>query len=409
MKWAEEIDKLGLGLYFLLCIFAIANINSVDAELGKKQLIFFGISVFVGIIIFFTRNKFFENMASIIYVGGVLLLIGLFPFGKEILGQKNWYKFGSFTMQPVEFAKIGTALMLANYVAGPDFNIKNKKSLWTALAIIAIPAVVVLAIPDVGSLLVFGAFFIALYREGLSGWLFGLGFLFAVVFLVSLAINPLYVVLGILIITGLLIFFNYYKISWNIISIASIVGSVLVLSGLAMASPKILEKLPKHQRERIEVLYKGERMFRDTSGYNLLYSKTAIGSGGLWGKGYKEGSVTQGKFVPEQQTDYIFCTVGEEWGFIGSATLIICYVLYIGRIYYLAEKQKSTFNRVFGYSFASILLLHFCINLGMVMGLFPTVGIPMPYFSYGGSSLLAFSMMTFIFFKLNYADRNSLV
>ncbi len=409
MKWAEGIDKLGLGLYFLLCIFAIANINSVDAELGKKQLVFFGLSVFVGIIIFFTRNKFFENMASIIYVGGVLLLIGLFPFGKEILGQKNWYKFGSFTMQPVEFAKIGTALMLANYVAGPDFNIKNKKSLWTALGIIAIPAVVVLAIPDVGSLLVFGAFFIALYREGLSGWLFGLGFLFAVVFLVSLAINPLYVVLAILIITGLLIFFNYYKISWNIISIASIVGSVLVLSGLAMASPKILEKLPKHQRERIEVLYKGERMFRDTSGYNLLYSKTAIGSGGLWGKGYKEGSVTQGKFVPEQQTDYFFCSVGEEWGFIGSATRIICYVLYIGRIYYLAEKQKSTFNRVFGYSFASILLLHFCINLGMVMGLFPTVGIPMPYFSYGGSSLLTFSMMTFIFFKLNYADRNSLV
>ncbi|ODM53382.1 rod shape-determining protein RodA [Elizabethkingia meningoseptica] len=409
MKWYEGIDKLGLGLYFVLCIFAIANINSVDSTLGQKQLIFFGISVFVGIFIFFTRNKFFENMASIIYVGGVLLLIGLFPFGKEILGQKNWYKFGSFTMQPVEFAKIGTALMLANYVAGPDFNIKNKKSLWTALAIIAVPAVVVLAIPDVGSLLVFGAFFIALYREGLSGWLFGLGFLFAAVFLVSLAIDPIYIVIAIFVIAGGLIFFNYSRMSWNIISIGSIAGSILVLCGLAMASPKILEKLPKHQRERIEVLYKGEKMFRDTSGYNLLYSKTAIGSGGLWGKGYKEGSVTQGKFVPEQQTDYIFCTVGEEWGFAGSAALIICYVLYIGRIYYLAERQKSTFNRVFGYCFASILLLHFCINLGMVMGLFPTVGIPMPYFSYGGSSLLAFSIMTFIFFKLNYADRNSLV
>ncbi|WP_407482441.1 rod shape-determining protein RodA [Elizabethkingia meningoseptica] len=409
MKWYEGIDKLGLGLYFVLCIFAIANINSVDSTLGQKQLVFFGISVFVGIFIFFTRNKFFENMASIIYVGGVLLLLGLFPFGKEILGQKNWYKFGSFTMQPVEFAKIGTALMLANYVAGPDFNIKNKKSLWTALAIIAVPAVVVLAIPDVGSLLVFGAFFITLYREGLSGWLFGLGFLFAAVFLVSLAIDPIYIVIAILVIAGVLIFFNYSRMSWNIISIGSIAGSILVLCGLAMASPKILEKLPKHQRERIEVLYKGERMFRDTSGYNLLYSKTAIGSGGLWGKGYKEGSVTQGKFVPEQQTDYIFCTVGEEWGFAGSAALIICYVLYIGRIYYLAERQKSTFNRVFGYSFASILLLHFCINLGMVMGLFPTVGIPMPYFSYGGSSLLAFSIMTFIFFKLNYADRNSLV
>ncbi|PIF43579.1 rod shape determining protein RodA [Chryseobacterium sp. 52] len=409
MKWAEGIDKLGLGLYFLLCIFAIANIYSVDQKLGEKQLVFFGISVFVGLLIFFSRSKFFENMAGIFYIGGVLLLIGLFPFGKEILGQKNWYKFGSFTMQPVEFAKIGTALMVANYVSGPDFNLSNRKSLLTILAIIGIPAVVVLAIPDVGSLLVFTAFFIALYREGLSGLLFGVGFLFAGVFLISLAIDPLYVVGAIVLITGGWIALNYYKMSWNVISIGSIAGSILLLCGLAFASPSILEKLPKHQRERIEVLYKGEKAFRDTSGYNLLYSKTAIGSGGMLGKGYREGSVTQGKFVPEQETDYIFCTVGEEWGFIGSAVLVLCYMVYIGRIYYLAEKQKSTFNRVFGYCFASILMLHFTINLGMVMGLFPTVGIPLPYFSYGGSSLLAFSIMTFIFFKLNYSDKNSLV
>jgi len=409
MKWTEGIDKLGLGLYFLLCIFAIANIYSVDQKLGEKQLIFFCISLFVGLIIFFSRSKFFENMAGIIYIGGVLLLIGLFPFGKEILGQKNWYKFGSFTMQPVEFAKIGTALMVANYVSGPDFNLKNKKSLWTTLAIIGIPAAVVLAIPDVGSMLVFIAFFIALYREGLSGMLFGIGFIFAGVFLISLAIPPLYVVIAILVIAGVLIAMNYHRMSWDVISISGISGSILLLCGLAFGSPYILEKLPKHQRERIEVLYKGEKAFRDTSGYNLLYSKTAIGSGGLTGKGYREGSVTQGKFVPEQETDYIFCTVGEEWGFIGSAVLVFCYMIYIGRIYYLAERQKSTFNRVFGYCFASILLMHFSINLGMVMGLFPTVGIPLPYFSYGGSSLLAFSMMTFIFFKLNYSDKNSLV
>jgi rod shape determining protein RodA len=409
MKWAEGIDKLGLGLYFLLCIFAIANIYSVDQKLGEKQLIFFCISLFVGLIIFFSRSKFFENMAGIIYIGGVLLLIGLFPFGKEILGQKNWYKFGSFTMQPVEFAKIGTALMLANYVSGPDFNLKNRKSLWTTLAIIGIPAAVVLAIPDVGSMLVFIAFFIALYREGLSGMLFGVGFIFAGVFLISLAVPPLYVVIAILVIAGVLIAMNYHRMSWDVISISGISGSILLLCGLAFGSPYILEKLPKHQRERIEVLYKGEKAFRDTSGYNLLYSKTAIGSGGLTGKGYREGSVTQGKFVPEQETDYIFCTVGEEWGFIGSALLVFCYMIYIGRIYYLAERQKSTFNRVFGYCFASILLMHFSINLGMVMGLFPTVGIPLPYFSYGGSSLLAFSMMTFIFFKLNYSDKNSLV
>ncbi|MDF2551917.1 MAG: rod shape-determining protein RodA [Chryseobacterium sp.] len=409
MKWTEGIDKLGLGLYFLLCIFAIANIYSVDEGLGKKQLIFFGISLFVGLIIFFSRSKFFENMSAIIYIGGVLLLIGLFPFGKEILGQKNWYKFGSFTMQPVEFAKIGVALMLANYVSGPEYNLKNRKSLLTTLAIVGIPAVVVLAIPDVGSLLVFTAFFIALYREGLSGLLFGIGFLFASVFLVSLAVNPIYVVIAIVLIAGALIFLNYYKMSWDIITISSIAGSIILLCGLAFATPYVLEKMPKHQRERIEVLYKGEKAFRDTSGYNLLYSKTAIGSGGMWGKGYRQGSVTQGKFVPEQETDYIFCTVGEEWGFVGSAVLVLCYMIFIGRIYYLAEQQKSTFNRVFGYSFASILLMHFSINLGMVMGLFPTVGIPLPYFSYGGSSLLAFSMMTFIFFKLNYADKNSLV
>jgi len=409
MKWTEGIDKLGLGLYFLLCIFAIANIYSVDQKLGEKQLVFFCISLFVGLIIFFSRSKFFENMAGIIYIGGVLLLIGLFPFGKEILGQKNWYKFGSFTMQPVEFAKIGTALMLANYVSGPDFNLKNKKSLWTTLAIIGIPAAVVLAIPDVGSMLVFIAFFIALYREGLSGLLFTVGFIFAGVFLISLAIPPVYVAVAVLVIAGVLIAMNYHRMSWDVISISRISGSILLLCGLAFGSPYILEKLPKHQRERIEVLYKGEKAFRDTSGYNLLYSKTAIGSGGIWGKGYREGSVTQGKFVPEQETDYIFCTVGEEWGFIGSAVLILCYMVYIGRIYYLAEQQKSTFNRVFGYCFASILLMHFSINLGMVMGLFPTVGIPLPYFSYGGSSLLAFSMMTFIFFKLNYSDKNSLV
>ncbi len=409
MKWAEGIDKLGITLYILLCVFAIINIYSVKEELGQKQLIFFGLSLFVGLIIFLMRTKFFENMSAVIYVGGVLLLIGLFPFGTEILGQKNWYKFGGFTMQPVEFAKIGTALMLANYVSNPDFNIKNTKSLYTALAIIAIPGVVVLMIPDVGSLLVFFAFIMALYREGLSGWVFGVIFTFAAIFLISIAVNPLYIVLAILAIAAVLIFLNYYRISWNVINISGIILTIVMLSALSFASPYILTKLPKHQRERVEVLYKGEKAFRDTSGYNLLYSKTAIGSGGLMGKGYKQGSVTQGKFVPEQETDYIFCTVGEEWGFVGSVILILCYAVFIGRIYYLAENQKSTFNRVFGYCFASILLIHFAINLGMVMGLFPTVGIPLPFFSYGGSSLLAFSIMTFIFFKLNYADKNSLV
>jgi len=312
-------------------------------------------------------------------------------------------------MQPVEFAKIGTALMVAHFVSGPNFNIKYRKSLRTVVLIIAVPALVVLAIPDVGSLLVFGAFFIALYREGLSGWFFGVIAILAAVFILALALNPIYVVLGLLVLMAGIILVNYGKIRWNVYTFGNIGGTLIVLSALAFATPTVLEKLPKHQRERIEVLYKGEKAFRDTSGYNLLYSKTAIGSGGFWGKGYKQGSVTQGKFVPEQETDYIFCTVGEEWGFFGSALLLLAYSVYIARIYYLSERQKNHFNRVFGYCFASILLIHFAINIGMVMGLFPTVGIPLPYFSYGGSSLLAFSIMTAIFFKLNYADKNSLV
>jgi rod shape determining protein RodA len=336
-------------------------------------------------------------------------LLGLHVLGSEIKGQKNWYKIGGFTMQPVEFAKIGVSLMLASYVSGPDFNLNNRKSLLTTLAIIGIPAIAVLSIPDVGSLLVFTAFVIALYREGLSGWLFGIGFILATVFLLSIAINPIYIVLGLLAIYLIYIFLNFGRIIWTVPTIVTFLGTFLILAGISFGTPKILEKLPAHQRERIEVLYKGEKAFRDTSGYNLLYSKTAIGSGGFWGKGYKEGSVTQGKFVPEQETDYIFCTVGEEWGFLGSTLLVIFYAVYIGRIYYLAENQKTTFNRVFGYCFAGVLLMHFAINLGMVMGLFPTVGIPLPYFSYGGSSFLAFSIMTAIFFKLNYTDKNSLV
>lgn len=409
MRWTEGLDKLSLFLYLAISLFAVANIYSVDEGLGTKQFIFFCISLVAGMVIFLMRTKFFENFSSIFYFGGVLLLIGLFPFGTEILGQKNWYKIGSFTMQPVEFAKIGVALMLANYVSSGNFDIKQKRSLYTVLAIVGVPAIVVLMIPDVGSLLVFTAFFIALYREGLNGWFFGVIGIFAAVFLVALAVNPLYVVAAIAVVYGLFLFSNGKRMHWSPVSVAVVAGSFAILAGLAYGAPAILEKLPKHQRERIEVLYKGEKAFRDTSGYNLLYSKTAIGSGGFFGKGYMEGSVTRGKFVPEQETDYIFCTVGEEWGFFGASLLVICYAVFIGRIYYLSEKQKNAFNRVFGYSFASILLMHFMINLGMVMGLFPTVGIPLPYFSYGGSSFLAFSLMTFIFFKLNYADRNSLV
>ncbi len=409
----KGIDTIGVLAYLVLCIFAILNIYSVDEGLGTKQFIFFVLSLILWGMIFAIRYKFFENFAPIFYLGGVLLLLGLFPFGKEILGQKNWYKIGSFTMQPVEFMKIGTALMLANFVSNGSFTPTNS-NIFKALIIIGIPATIVLAIPDVGSLLVFFAFAIALYREGLNGRFFTTIGVFTIIFLISIYlvvnnINPLYEIIAIVLISIFIITKNFRTLIKNIPILGGIVVITIFLSGFVFFTPKILEKLPKHQRERVMVLYEGEMKYRDTSGYNLLYSKTAIGSGNIFGKGYREGSVTRGKFVPEQETDYIFCTVGEEWGFVGSTALILLYAFYIGRIYYLSEKQKSIFNRIFGYSFASILLMHFGINIGMVIGLFPTVGIPLPYFSYGGSSLVAFSIMTAIFFKLDYTDRNALV
>lgn len=407
MRWTEGIDKLGLWLYFLIVLFGIANVYSVDEASGIKQAVWFGISLVVALTIFLMQGRFFESFAPIFYIIAVFLLIGIFPLGKEINGQKNWYVFGPISLQPVEFVKIAISLMLASYVGNPDFNLKTQRSLLTSFALIGIPGVLVLLQPDVGSLMVFVAFVIALYREGLSGWLFVVGFSIVSVFLLSLVIAPIYIVGGVILLTLLGIYFS--RMRWDIPNIAIIVGGLAFVSGLSFGAPVVMEKLPKHQRERIEVLFKGEKAFRDTAGYNLLYSKTAIGSGELFGKGYREGSVTQGQFVPEQRTDYIFCAVGEEWGFLGSSVLVIVYAVYIARIYFLAEKQKTIFNRVFGYCFASILLMHFSINIGMVMGLFPTVGIPLPYFSYGGSSLLAFSIMTAIFFKLNYEDHNSLV
>lgn len=409
-KIFRGIDWLMLFLYLFIALFVIANIYSVDSSSGTKQLIWLLISLTLGTSTFLVRPKFFENFAGLFYILGLFLLAGVLFFGSYVNGAKAWYRIGGFSLQPVELAKISTALMLANYIDSPNFNIKNNQSLAISFLIIFIPIVLILLQPDVGSILVFIAYFIALYREGMTGWLFVIGFYFLFLFLVSIWI-PSWII--ILILASLIISFLFIfrkKIRWNQqINILFIIIFLSISSLVSICSPFIFENLPKHQKERILVLYEGERKYRDTAGYNLLYSKTAIGSGGFWGKGYKQGSVTAGKFVPEQQTDYIFCTVGEEWGFVGCTILICLYTCLIARIYYLAETQKSAFSRVMGYSLASILFMHFLINIGMVIGLFPTVGIPLPFFSYGGSSLLGFSLFIFIFLRLNYSDRNRLI
>lgn len=409
-KTFRGIDGLMLFLYLLIAFFGITNIYSVDNSLGIKQFFWWMASLIVGIFTFLARPKFFENFAGLFYILGLLLLVGVLIVGADINGARAWYRIGGFSLQPVELVKISTALMLANYIDSPNFNIKKIQSLAVSIIIIAIPIILILLQPDVGSILVFIAYFIALYREGMTGWIFIIGFYFAILFLFSIWVSSWIIISILFFIILIFLYILRRKIKWNHpLNILFIVSFLLISSIVSISSPFIFEKLPNHQKERILVLYEGERKYRDSSGYNLLYSKTAIGSGGLLGKGYRQGSVTAGKFVPEQQTDYIFCTVGEEWGFVGSTILIILYACLIARIYYLAETQKSTFSRVVGYILASVLLMHFLINIGMVIGLFPTVGIPLPFFSYGGSSLLGFSLFIFIFLRLNYADKNSLI
>lgn len=453
------IDLPLLLMYLFIVLFGITNIYSVSEDFGIKQLTWFFISTCVGLLIFAIRVQFFENFAGVFYVIGLMLLVLLFPLGKEINGAKAWFVFGPVSLQPVEFVKIATALMLGNFINSPTYSFQNLDSKIKIFATVLIPILLILAQPDVGSILVFTAFFIALFREGLNGIIFIVGGYFLILFLSSLkSIDNAIVYLTIISIFLLIFYLNSFFINKFIYTIFIITSSLLVVYvffynelntnlkyalfviffilllltiffrernkklifliiflvslasiPLMILSPIIFSKLPKHQKERIDVLFEGEAKYRDTAGYNLLYSKTSIGSGGLFGKGFNNGTVTDGGFVPEQHTDYIFSVVGEEWGFLGSSILLIVYACFIMRIYYLSDQQKSSFHRVFGYCIASIFFMHFIINVGMVIGLFPTVGIPLPYFSYGGSSLLAFSVMFYIFLRLNFFDNRSLV
>ncbi len=407
----SNIDFTVLFLFLCIVSFGILNISSVAPDNGSKQLIFFGVAIIVGLFFFLIQSIVFESTSFIMYIFGILLLVGVLLFGKVINGAKAWYVLGPINVQPVEFVKIATALTLAAVVNSSDFEINSRKSLLQLAIILGLPIILLLLQPDVGSILVFAAFFIALYREGFPGYWFILGLYAIVIVLFSITYDPKWVIVGIItfaILMALVLYF-FKPIQYSKGVTISLILAVVLSSGLSYSSGYLFSKLATHQKERIMVLIEGENAYRDTSGYNLLYSKSAIAGGELTGRGYKEGTVTKGKFVPEQHTDYIFCTVGEEWGFVGSTILIIIYTLFIARIYYLSERAKGKFLRVYGYCFASIILMHFMMNIGMVLGLFPTVGIPLPYFSYGGSSLLSFTVMFFIFLRLVYADNASLI
>jgi len=363
----------------------------------EKQLIFIVLTIPLIFIILSVDGKFYEKYASIIYGISLLSLAGLFLFGKTIAGQRCWYAFGSFTLQPSEFAKAATALALAKYLSDTQINLKDVNRQIQVLAIVFLPVMLILPQPDPGSALIYSIFIVVLYREGLPAWYVWTGFIAILLFVLTLVLEPQYVILMAL----LVIVFVHFKSRLGDRNL--VLSSILLalISGFVLSVNYVFENVFKqHHRDRFNILL-GKAVDMKGIGYNTNQSEIAIGSGGWFGKGFLEGTQTKGGFVPEQHTDYIFTTVGEEWGFIGSLLVVALFVGLFLRIIYLAERQKTKFSRVYGYCVAGILFIHFFVNIAMVLGIFPTIGVPLPFFSYGGSGLWGFTILLFIFIKMD--------
>ncbi|GHA42741.1 rod shape-determining protein RodA [Salinimicrobium marinum] len=407
-KSISNFDWISIALYLLLVAIGWVNIYSASlsdvstsffdtSQVYGKQLVWIILSIFLIILLLSIEAKFYERFASVFYVVSLISIIGLFFFGKTINGATSWYQIGGFTLQPAEFAKVATALALAKYVSDIQTDIRNLNGQFKAFIIIILPALIILPQPDAGSALVYSAFFFPLYREGLSGVYLVVGLSSIVVFVLTLLFGPLWISVGVIVL-ALLAYFLQKKKKPGMIAY---IGIIITAIALSFSVDYIFENIfEQRHRDRFNIVL-GKEVDSRGIGYNTNQSEIAIGSGSWFGKGWTEGTQTKGNFVPEQHTDYIFSTVGEEWGFVGSSVVLILFTFLMLRILYLAERQKSQFNRVYGYSVAGILFIHFFVNIGMVIGVLPTVGIPLPFFSYGGSSLWAFTILLFIFIKLD--------
>jgi rod shape determining protein RodA len=398
---ANNIDWISILIYTALVILGWLNIYSSSLasmeDTYQKQLIFIVLAIPLIIIILAVDGKFYEKYASIIFAVSILSLIGLFFFGKTIAGQRCWYAIGSFTLQPSEFAKTATSLALAKYLSDTQINLKDVARQWQALAIIFLPVMLILPQPDPGSALIYSIFIIVLYREGLPAWYVWTGFITILLFVLTLIFEPQYVIL----IGLLMLIFVHFKSRLADRNIVLSTILFLLISGFVLSVDYLFDNVFKqHHRDRFNILL-GKTVDMKGIGYNTNQSEIAIGSGGWIGKGFLEGTQTKGGFVPEQHTDYIFTTVGEEWGFAGSIAVIALFAGLFLRIIYLAERQKTKFSRVYGYCVAGILFTHFFVNIAMVVGIFPTIGVPLPFFSYGGSGLWGFTILLFIFIKMD--------
>lgn len=407
------IDWALVVIYMILVLIGWINIYAATiteeqlpllnftTEYGK-QLLWICLCLPIILLTLLFDAKFYEKFGSIIYILSLVSLVGLFLFGKNINGATSWYGFGGFSLQPAEFAKAATALAMAKLVSDKLFDLKKISTQIQAFVILFLPAILITLQPDPGSALVYGAFIFVLYREGLPFYYISILIIVALLFLLTLYFGMYFMMLGMgavfLVFIAYMFFYQKKQLKRGRLRILGIFFlSLIYISSVDFVFNNVFQK---HHQDRFNILL-GKTDDISDIGYNANQSVITIASGGLTGKGFLQGEKTKGNFVPEQQTDYIFTTVGEEWGFVGTALVVLIFVLFLLRIIRNAERQKSKFSRVYGYSIAALFFTHFAINIGMVIGILPTIGIPLPFFSYGGSSLWGYTLLLFIFIRLD--------
>lgn len=412
----RRIDWLTILLMGLLMLFGWVNIYSTTLTEDftsifdfqtyyGKQLVFIIISLLIVFPVLIIESRFFERFSSVIYLIAIVLLAGLFLFGKEISGATSWYDMGFFNLQPSELAKMATALALAKYLSDIQTDIRVRKYQIYAILIILLPAILVLPQPDPGSALVYLSLFFVLFREGLPLYYLFFALVLVLLFVSTLMFGTIWVAIGMGIFISL---FFLLKKPTLVIPTGPLLGFIAISIAISLSVDFIYnEVFEQRHRNRFDLWLRLEKdpskleQIRKDIGYNTYQAEKAIESGGFNGKGFLEGTRTKGNFVPEQHTDYIFSSVGEEWGFMGTAGVILLFSLLMLRLVFIAERQRREFNRMYGYGVVSILFIHYAINIGMVLGLLPTIGIPLPFFSYGGSSQLFFTLLIFILLKLD--------
>lgn len=410
-----NIDKTLVIIYLLLVFIGWINIyaavyNEEHSSIFDftqsygKQMIWIAFAIIISLIILMMDIKLFPMFSFWIFFTVIILLITVLFIGNVTSGSKSWFLIGSFKLQPSEFAKFATCLLLAKYLSTLNIRMEDIRTKLSAFAIIGLPMALILLQNDTGSAIVYIAFIFVLYREGLSGNVLIVGLIAAILFFLSLLIDK-FIVIGVIAGIAMIMFFFIRKKKKEIVTLVSI---FVLVSGFVYSVDYVYENvLESHQKDRIDVLLGKETDLKGI-GYNVNQSMIAIGSGGFFGKGFLDGTQTKFDFVPEQSTDFIFCTIGEEWGFTGSLVVIGLYLGLFIRILTLAERQRSSFSRIYAYGVASVLFFHFVINIAMTIGLAPVIGIPLPFLSYGGSSLWAFTIMLMVFVKLD-ANRLQLV